>query len=337
MRFSWDDAAPGLANAFRTLGGGGYARGQDHQLKIESAIAKALWDAEQAKASAAASEALAAQRAAQTEILTRRPDLVNELMANQAGMSVPGFVEARGRRAQGLPARVFDSGTQSVIDPTADSAVSRALQQGLPLLGAEHWNPEQIADARGKYQGQFRLEDVQAGRVPLEQYQAEQFAARGNPRFGVQGNTIVDQLRGVQGPTQVGQAEIARDRAAAERSRAGAAAEGYKLVEGVDEQGKDDFEFVQVRGGPKGEKPTTRLKPRARREAEDLAVDSEYRLTFGQDPTMRPKGAPAPVTFKSALQRFSKDPAMQGAQRGQWVIGKGFEVYRDGKLIGHYE
>lgn len=128
--------------------------------------------------------------------------------------------------------------------------------------------------------------------------------------------------------------------AAARAARAGesAAGEGWQRIDGYDpETGEPAFEWTQTRGLPRGQPPTTKLVPKPRREPEDLQAGAEYSREFGNDPNLRRPDAPGPAEYASAAKRFAKDPAVAGAVRGKWVPGKGFEVKRDGKLIGYYD
>ena len=317
MRFAWDDAAPGFEQAYRALLGGGYQRGQADQLKYESAVAKALADVDQSRASAAANTALASQRDAETAILTGRPDLVRELAALESGRT-PQQIEAfRTSFNQGAPTAPYT--------PEARSAITRALISRLPMLGMDKWGADDIAKARGTYGDQFRLEDVQAGRVPLERYHAERFAEKGGARYGVDEGMPIDQLGGIGAtPTPVGNSMITRNLAAASRSNAGAVAEGYKLVEGVDDEGNPAFEFVQIKGNRKGEKPATTLKPRSRRDVQQAdarsAYTADYEFPGESDPSldeytaMRTKGYNPRVDFKRLLKE-AQDAIKRGADR----------------------
>lgn len=320
MNLAWDQAAPGITAAFRTMMSNPYARGQQQQVDAETAIAKALWQIEANKANADAARARANQDNEQTAILQRRPAIVDELAAIQANMGVPQFQEARSRRNQGLPAQVFDNGQQTMIDPKADTNIGRALLQNLPLLGVETWNPQQIAQASGEYADQNRVTDMISGQLDPAAVQAAQFAAKGSPRYGVQGNTVIDQLIGVQGPTKVGEAEISRDRAAAGASAAQAArtqaaaggADKFVIKETENADGTRSFYRIPVKGN-EGPIDTGGAQPPAKRDPNDVQGNAEYKAAYpygagANDPTqveflaMRKAGLDPGVEFKAILE-----------------------------------
>jgi hypothetical protein len=306
-----------------------YGQGQRAQLDAETAVAKALWGIEQDKAQIGHHNAQAAKIGTEDAILRARPDIVAELALLEAQNN--GFTggmdalnEARGRMKQGLPAVVFDNGQQTAIDPQAQTAVSRALIGQLPNLGVEHWNPENMADARAKNGAQFRLEDVQGGRVPLDQYQAEQFAKGGHARYGVQGNTVVDQLRGVQGPTAVGQSMIGENNAQAGAANARAqGADKFQLIPMPDADGNMTLQRVPVKGDAGTVPLPEGVRPAPKRDPNDLQNNAEYRAAYPMgagpnDPSqqewvgMRKAGYDPAVDFKR-LVKEANDAIKKGA------------------------
>jgi hypothetical protein len=249
MQFAWDQAAPGVTAAFRTMLSNPYQQGAQGQVQAESALAKVLWGIEQDKAQTAAAQALAARTGAEADILARRPDLLSQMGANETGMSVPSFNEAVQRRQSGLPAVVFDSGAQTMIDPKADTKIAQALTQLLPLAGVKDWNPDQIAKARGEYKGQSRVDDMIQGTLDPARVQAAQFAEKGSPRHGVQGDMVVDQLKGVLMPTPIGESRITENKAqAASADARSKGADKFQLIPMPDAQGNMTLQRVPVQG-----------------------------------------------------------------------------------------
>jgi hypothetical protein len=268
--------------------------------------------------------------------MQRRPELMAERGALQAGVGVPQFSAGRERLRQGLPGVVVDDPAQQMtrIDTDASERIKRALIEGLPLLGAETWNPQQIAQATGAYADENRLADVVAGRLDPERLRVGQMAARGQNRYGVQGDEMIDQFKGFGGQTRQGESKIIENQAQAARARQGANLDRMTIKETVDEQGNPILYRVPIQGK---EGPIEGPAPRTRRKAEDLEIEREYIDTYGRDPLMRERGSPSQIEFKNAAKRFAGDAQMKDTERGAWVPGKGFEIYRNGTLVGHYK
>lgn len=314
MQFAWDQAAPGITAAFQQLMANPYGQGQKAQVDAETALARAMWGIEQNKAGIEAAQARAAKDNADTAVVTGRPALVDELAllaARQRGFTggQDSFNEGRARMKQGLPARVYDSGEQSMIDPKAETEITRALVEHLPLLGVENWNPQQIAQARGEYGEQNRLADVQSGAVPVEQYQAEQFARKGQPRYGVQGNEMIDQLGAIpfQGQTALGKSMIRENDAQGARASAAAGgADKFKLEAMDDGNGGTVLVRVPIKG-PEGVVPLPDgVKPRPKRDPE-VQGNAEYKAAYPYGATSSDPSQPEFLAMKKA----GKDPVVE--------------------------
>lgn len=298
MQVAWDQAAPGITEAFRTMLANPYAQGQRAQIDAETAIAKALWGIEQDKAQIAAARARAAEDQAKTAILTGRPALVNERMALQAGRTPQQITQFRDSFNAGSPGAPYAQGAQT--------AISRALIENLPLLGAETWNPDQIAKATGEYADINRAADALGNPAAIANLQQLEFARKGNPRYGVQGNTVVDQLLGVGDPTAVGRSMINENtqQAAAAATRA-AGADKFTIKEGEDDQGNPTFVRIPMQG-PAGVVDTG-AKPRPRRDPAELQGNAEYKAAY---PFGATANDPSQAEFL-AMKKAGKDPVVE--------------------------
>jgi hypothetical protein len=107
-----------------------------------------------------------------------------------------------------------------------------------------------------------------------------------------------------------------------------------QIVQANDAEGNPQF-FRVPKTGPEG--PIQGMTPRARREPEDVQGGIDYSREFGNDPLLRPDNAPGPAEYADAAKSFAKDPDMKGSTRGRWVSDRGFEVKRNGKVVGYYK
>lgn len=293
MNFSWDSAAPGLSQAFKSLAGDPYGKGQAAQVALESKIAQALWQAEQSKSAIAANDARTAETNAKTANITGRAGVIEQIMANIAGMGVPQFSEARGRVQQGLPAQVEDNGVQNVIVPGADQKITNALRQGLPMLSDPNANVQQIAAAAGLYGDQDRMSGMLSGAINPETVRQAQLAEKGGNRYGVDGDMSVDQFVGVGAPTAIGRSRIAVNDSAITENLARATKAGADNARGRFVIKETDTGFVRVPvEGEAGAIDLGGAMPRGRRDTQLADLRSEYTVMYGNDPLLRPRNAP---------------------------------------------
>jgi hypothetical protein len=343
MRVNWDEASPGLSQSLRALAGGYAGRGFDDQMTLESQLAQRLQAIEQSRAQAALDAQRQDEIKAKMAAMARRPELARRFGANAAGMSPDAYAGNVGNVEAGRPIAVADEAAQMsrFANPAELRRFQSAIAQQLALEGDANWNADQIAKARGEYQEQDRTGGMVAGDVdPMAVWRAA-FANKGGSRYGVQGDEMIDQLAGFGGQTKQGRSKITENLAQAGASSARAAKtkteerrEKFVIRE---TEGPDGpmLERVPVEG-PAGPISTTG-RPRPRRDPADIEIEGEYRDTFGRDPALRETGQPTPIEYKAAAKRFSRDSAMKDAERGKWVPGKGFEVFRGGKLVGYYD
>ena len=345
MRVNWDEAAPGLTYSLRALAGNAAGKGYDDQLTLESQLAQRLAAIRASDANAALDAERQREVQARTQVILSRPELAKKFGASVAGMSPAAFDAGAAQRDAGMPLTVDDPAAQMnrFAKPAEQRKFESGIAQALALQGDADWNPAQIAQARGAFQDQDRTSGMVAGDVdPIAVWKAS-FANKGANRYGVQGDEMIDQFAGFGGQTTQGKSKITENLAQAGAAGAQAArtkqattSDKTALKDMVDDQGNPILVRVPVQGAPGPVNiPGTQARPR--RDPDDVQLGGEYTREFGTDPYLRPKGAPGPAEYIAAARRFARDPQVAGATRGVWIPGQGFEVKRNGKLVGYYD
>lgn len=207
---AFNSAAPGLSRLAQALAGGqgAYDAGADAETGRQSKMAQALAAMRASEAAARSHNATADQTAAETGVLTSRPELIDESIAAQTGSTLPmlqavrDFIKTGQRPMRELPGPVTEDGIGAGSAPVADDAIqsriAQALARSLPMrTNLKDTNPNDLAKATGEYREQDLSDAIIAGRTNRNVVGGAQAAVGAKPLFHVSGDGgVLDQYSG---------------------------------------------------------------------------------------------------------------------------------------------
>ena len=234
-------ASGGLGNLASAIAGAGRAgrSAYNNELTAQSRIGQAI-------ASAQANQARAAQDQAETDILSRRPDVFEESVAARTGMTIPQVKAGREWMRSGvMPERELPGppddmgigpGSAPLLNESQQSALAREIGRLAPVfLGNVKDNQaDDLAAADKTYRGLDLADDIIAGRVDRNTVGGAQAAAAGKDLFNRDSTgSVLDQFTGaldVSNP--LAQSTIAERMSQAQENRAGAAKKSASIGAG---------------------------------------------------------------------------------------------------------
>lgn len=185
-------------------GDAAYQDGFDRQAQLQTRMAQSLAAARQSDAAARLHDTQAEHEAAKTGVLNSRPDLFREQVAVSSGTDIP-MVDAIRRAIAGRPDR-YDMGPTTEdgasaavpIDPQKYSAVSRSIQQFLPLLAnSGDLKPDDLSKAASDYRNMGLSDAIIAGTKDRNAVGGAQAAVAGKPLFNSDSTgAVLDQYGG---------------------------------------------------------------------------------------------------------------------------------------------